>query len=74
MFFFAGFSRVLNNPVDMKITLALPLFIISSTTLQKYKKFSLTEIILDFKHPQNDTTVSFIKSSKLDYLMIFFKK
>ena len=62
IFFFAGFSRVLNNPVDMNIALALLLFIISSTSFQGYKIFSLTEIIVDFKHPQNDITVSFIKS------------
>ncbi len=63
MFSFAGFSRVLNNPLDMNIALAQLLFIISSTSLQRYKILSLTEIILDFKHPQNDITFSFIKSS-----------
>ena len=63
MFSFAGFSRVLNNPVDMNIALAQLVFIISSTGFQRYKIFSLIEIILDFKHPQNDNTVSFIKSS-----------
>ena len=63
IFSFAGFSRVLNNPVNMNIALAQQLFIISSTSFQRYKIFSLTEITLDFKHPQNDTTVSFIKSS-----------